>query len=71
MTTQKPTIEIELMKRNSLTLEVHEAIQNTLKELEKKRQCQNGYPHVCKKHPGDCDYIYFESDVQEAFGKVK
>ena len=68
-------IEQELMgnrsstlKCNSYTLEVYEAIQKAFEELKKYGNCHKLYPHLCSKHPEDCE-IYFElSDVEKCFG---
>ena len=50
-----------------LRIRIYSAIQKALEELKKKRQCQNGYPHACKKYPGDCDFYVHWLDVEEVF----
>ena len=69
----KPKIEIELMKRNSLTLEVHEAIQNTMKELKKD------IDETAKLNTSNYGkYLYpviavrkLDKIIEKAFGKVE
>ena len=62
----KTFIEKELMKRHSNTLEAHEAIQSSLKELKKK----GFFVEVYDGDEGKTKVVEW-SDIEKVFGRIE
>lgn len=58
-----------LYTRSRDSMLVERALQKTKEELKNKRECRMSYPHICSKHPEDCEYYLLWSDFEEVFGK--
>ena len=49
---------------------VKQFLVDKLNKIEKKKHCQGGYPHICNKHPENCEYyINWEDIIKEFTGK--
>lgn len=44
-------------------------LQKAREELRKLAECNRGYPHICSKHPEDCDLTLMWVDVEKVLGK--
>ena len=77
----KPTIEKELEKEfihlydsHKYLIAVNLAIQNTMKELKKKKyckQCGDDNEHSISCNSITRGYVYDEKDIEKAFGCIK
>lgn len=39
-----------------------------IKKIDELSSCQKGYPHICHKHPEDCEKIVYVEDLKKSIG---
>lgn len=50
---------------------VNLSLKESIEELNRRKECCVGYPHLCTKTPENCDFKVNWLDIEEIFGKIE